>query len=114
MSTVQTSDAYIKICLRTWLFCESCIQSETATTTPNSRIIRSCHRCAHACLAVVTGLINKKELITDDIFRCMLYCRACEIACSATPHTEETLHCAEACRDCAENLSQIAWYFSMN
>ncbi len=114
MNTVQTSDAYIKVCLRAWLFCESCIQAETLLEAPNQQLIEGCHRCAHSCLAVITGLINKKEMITDDVFRCLLYCRSCETICEGALRTEEVQNCAEACRNCADHLSEIAWYFGLN
>ena len=55
---LQQTDSYIKMCMKTWLLCESCIHIEETSYYPRKKLISNWRICAHSCFEVVCKIIN--------------------------------------------------------
>ena len=106
---VMRTDNYIKACMRTWLFCESCLHSETEAPNPREDLIRECKECAHSGVAVVSRLISTNAGIDRLAFSCMLHCRKCQEKCEEYGDVEDIQTCAEICGLCAEVVKDLAF-----
>jgi len=107
-------DSYMKLCLQTWIFCESCIYSEISTSTPRRELVKECHDCALACFALVAKLANNQLEIGEQAFRCIIHCRQCQETCAKYAETEDIRCCGEICKRCAEQIKGIALEFNLN
>src|ERR1043165_4423210 len=78
---LEERDKYLKTCLKAWLMCESCSQSEMNSVVPRYELIVECNACAEACFDLVLGLLSNADDIGDFPFRCIVHCRQCIEEC---------------------------------
>jgi hypothetical protein len=97
----QQTDNYIKICLKSWLLCESCTYAEMNSMSPRYDLIAECTVCAETCFALVTKLISNSDDLGDLPFKCVVHCRQCYDECQKYPDAEGILVCGDACALCA-------------
>ena len=109
----QQTDDYIKMCLRSWLLCESCTYAEMNSLTPRYDLITECTACAEACFTLVTKLISNADDLGDLPFNCIVHCRQCYEECQKYSEDEKIIICGEACAICAEAIKELA-VFSLN
>jgi hypothetical protein len=107
------TDSYIKICMKTWLLCESCIHAESTSTTPRYDLIKECSDCAKACFAVVSRLVSQNEDVSDLILNCVLHCRQCAQECDKYKYENDIEFCGDTCGICADEVKNLA-SFSLN
>ncbi len=111
--TQQKTDNYIKVCLRSWLLCESCTYAEMNSLTPRYDLISECTACAEACFALVTNLNSNSDDLGDLPFNCIVHCRQCYDECQKYSNEENIMVCAEACAFCAEAIKELT-VFTLN
>jgi len=111
---LQQTDSYIKACMKTWLLCESCIHAETMSDSPRESLINKCRNCANSCFTVVCRIINYSDAVQESAFNCLLNCRECYQECEANADSEDIVHCATVCRNCAELLKSLMIPFNQN
>ena len=107
------TDTYIKICMKNWLLCESCVHEEINSSSPRYNIISECTACAQACFAVVARLVSKANDLDDLVLNCILHCRQCFRECMKYAEEPDMEACAEICNSCAETIKNLA-EFSLN
>ena len=105
---LQQTDNYIKMCMKTWLLCESCIHIEEASNYPRRSLITSWRNCAHSCFVVVCKIIsNEGRAMQETALSCMLDCRNCYEECEKYNNSDEIRFCGEVCRLCAETIKDL-------
>jgi hypothetical protein len=109
----QQTDSYIKICMKTWLLCESCIHAESSSKFPRYDLIKECSECAKACFAVVSRLVSQADDLGDLVFNCLLHCRQCADECAKHFEEDDISLCGDVCEVCADKMKDIA-VFSLN
>jgi len=112
----QRTEPYIRVCMKTWLLCESAIHTEMKRREPRHGLIQACTECARICFSLVSQLVSDQA--ADDstgpmAFDCWLSCRQCADACFPYIREEDFQLCAEACVDCSEELKDI-FRFNLN
>src|SRR3982751_6239490 len=55
------TDTYIKVCMKTWLLCESCAHSESTSDTPRYDLVLECTTTAKTCFAVVSKPVSNAD-----------------------------------------------------
>lgn len=110
---LQTTDHYIKVCMKAWLLCEASVYAEVTGLFPRQNLIKECEHCARACFAVVSGLINNREQnLGGLVLNCLLHCRLCSYECAK--HAEEDIQlCGMISSICADTVKEIA-IFNLN
>jgi hypothetical protein len=109
----QQTDTYIRICMKTWLLCESCIHAESLSSLPRFELVKECNQCAKACFALVSRLVSQNEDMGDLVMDCVLECRQCARTCEKYGHENDIEFCGITCSLCAETLKHLA-VFSLN
>jgi hypothetical protein len=109
----QQTDTYIKVCMKTWLLCESCIHAESTSPSPRYDLVSECRECAQACFAVVSRLVSQPEDMDDLVFKCLLHCRQCASECGKYKYEDDIEFCGEICCVCADTMKELA-EFSLN
>lgn len=109
----QQTDSYIKICMKSWLLCESCVHAEINSFSPRQNLIKACADCARACFAVVARLVSNADEMEELPFNCLLHCRQCYEECEKYSDEADLCICAEVCAICAESVKELA-VFSLN
>jgi hypothetical protein len=109
----QQADTYIKICMKTWLLCESCIHAESTSSLPRHDLVNECSECAKACFAVVSRLVSQNEDMGNLVFNCLLHCRRCANTCEKYEYENDIEFCGDTCRMCAEAVKELP-IFSLN
>lgn len=109
----QQTDAYIKVCMKSWLLCESCVHAEMNSKNPRYDLINECMACAKACFAVVSRLVSNADDMQDLPFNCLLHCRQCVNECQKYYYDNDIRLCGEVCSICAETVKELA-VFSPN
>lgn len=104
---LQTTDQYIKVCMKTWLICEASVQAEVTGLSPRQNLIKECRDCAKACFAIVSSLVNNAAYDLDDlVLNCLLHCRQCSNEC-AKYDDEDIQFCGMISGICADTLKEI-------
>ncbi len=111
---IQQTDNYIKACMKTWMFCESCIHSETEKRIPKEALIQKCRSCANSCFAVVCGIINNSDIINDAALTCILNCRECQQECEKFDYNDDIQFCGEVCEFCAQTMRDLLVLVNLN
>jgi hypothetical protein len=111
---ISQADSYMKLCLQTWIFCESCIHAEVTASIPRKDLVKECHDCALACFAVVAKLASNQMEIQEQAFNCILHCRQCQKECEKYLQVEDIKYCGEVCKHCADQIKEIALPFYLN
>lgn len=111
----QRTDTYIKVCMKAWLLCESCVHAEETNASPRYNLIRECGACARACFAVVSKLVGQADQseLSQTVFDCLLHCRQCASECCHYLDEEDVASCEEVCRTCGNIIRELA-IFSLN
>ena len=109
----QRTDNYIKICMKAWLMCESCVHTENNSRLPRLALLNACAECAKACFAVVSRLVSNADDMGDLPLNCLLHCRQCCEECDNYPDEKDVRACAEICYVCADAVKELA-VFSLN
>lgn len=110
MIQLQTTDHYIKACMKTWLLCEANIHAESGRETPRLDLVRECTECAMACFAVVTRLVSNADDLADGlVLNCLLHCRQCSEECAKYTGEEDLQFCSVVSSICADTLKDIAF-----
>jgi hypothetical protein len=104
---IQETDQYIKACMKTWMFCESCIHSENDRPDPRKELIEKCRACANSCFAVVCRIINNSEELQESVLSCFLDCRECYTECDKYAYNEDIQYCGEICLFCADTVKDL-------
>jgi hypothetical protein len=105
---LQQTDSYIKMCMKTWLLCESCIHIEETSYCPRKTLISNWRSCAHSCFEVVCKIIsNDSKEMQDSALSCMLNCRKCYEECEKYNYSDEIEFCGEVCRICGETIKDL-------
>lgn len=108
MLRLQTTDHYIKVCMKTWLLCEANVHAEYNRPAPRQEILRQCSECAEACFAVVTKLVSNPDDLDTLALDCLLHCRECSRECAKYPGEEELQFCSVVSSICADSIKEIA------
>ncbi len=108
MIQLQTTDHYIKACMKTWILCEASVHAESISGTPRYDLVRECSECAMACFAVVTKLVNNEIDLSNLVIDCLLHCRQCSDECAKYPGEEDLQFCSVVSSICADTLRDIA------
>lgn len=111
--TQQLTDNYIKICMKTWLLCESCIHAELNSEAPRYDLVDECSQCAKSCFAVVSRLVSQADDMGDLVLNCILHCRQCAGTCAQYSDESDIELCGDVCETCGNALIDIA-EFSLN
>lgn len=111
----QTTEPYIRVCMKVWLLCESAIHNELKAKTPRYSLVQFCSDCARSCFSLVSQLVgnNQADHMGPMAFDCWLLCRQCSDACAAHMDEEDYLLCTEACMGCGEELKKM-FHFTFN
>lgn len=109
----QHTDSYIKICMKAWLMCESCVHTEHNSPTPREELIEICSETAKACFAIVSRLVSNADDMGDLPLNCLLHCRECSEECDKYPEEQDVQACAEICYVCADAVKELA-VFNLN
>lgn len=105
---LQTTDQYIKVCMKTWLICEASVQAEVTGLSPRQNLIKECRDCAKACFAIVSSLVNNAAYDLDDlVLNCLLHCRQCSNECAKYDDDEDIQFCGMISGICADTLKEI-------
>src|SRR5688572_4310634 len=105
---LQTTDRYIKVCMKTWLLCEASVHAESTSSTPRDSIVRECAECAKACFAVVSRLVSNAGDLCELVLNCLLHCRQCTSECAKYPGEEDLQVCGMVSSVCADTLKELA------
>ena len=108
MLNLQTTDHYIKVCMKTWLLCEANVHAEYERGNPRLEIVRQCSDCAQACFSLVSKLVSNPDDLDILAFDCLLHCRECSRECAKYPGEEELEFCGIVSSICADSLKDIA------
>ena len=100
----QTTDQYIKVCMKTWLLCEASAHAETTSPSPRYNLLKECSECAKACFAVVSSDAGD---LGDLVLNCLLHCRQCSNECAKYPGEEDLQFCGIVSSICADTLKEI-------
>ena len=103
----QTTDQYIKVCMKTWLLCEASVHAETTSTSPRYDLVKECSECAKACFAVVSRLVSNAGDLGNVVLNCLLHCRQCSNECSKYPGEEDIQFCGMVSTLCADTMKEI-------
>ena len=103
----QQTDNYIKLCMKSWLLCESCIHAEVNSPSPRYALINQWTACAKSCFAVVSRLVSDPDNLEDLPFKCMLHCRLCVDESDKYPEEEDIQMCSEICAICADTVKDL-------
>lgn len=113
--TQQKTETFIKICMKTWLLCETCVHAEESSKEPRYNLVSECSACARACFALVSKLVGECNM--DDmgslVLDCMLHCRQCAQECSLYAGEEDIELCGDVCEVCGDSLRELT-RFSLN
>ena len=113
MTNLQTTDQYIKVCMKAWLLCEASAHAEVTGLFPRHTLIKECEDCARACFAVVSGLVsNAMQDLGDLVLKCLLHCRQCANEC-AKYDDGDIQFCGIVSSICADTVKEIA-VFNLN
>lgn len=104
---IQTTDQYIKVCMKTWLLCEASVHAESNSTSPRYDLVQACSECAKACFAVVSKLVSNASDLGDLVLNCLLHCRQCSNECEKYPDEEDIQFCGIVSSICADTLKEI-------
>jgi hypothetical protein len=110
---IQTTDQYIKVCMKTWLLCEASVHAESTSNSPRYNLVEACNECAKACFAVVSKLVSNASDLGDLVLNCLLHCRECSNECEKYPGDEDILFCGIVSSICADTLKEIT-VFQLN
>jgi len=110
---IQTTDQYIKVCMKTWLLCEASVHAESASNSPRYNLVEVCSECAKACFAVVSKLVSNASDLGDLVLNCLLHCRECSNECEKYPGEEDIQFCGIVSSICADTLKEIT-VFQLN
>lgn len=106
---LQTTDQYIKVCMKTWLLCEASVHAEVVGLSPRQDLVKECSDCAKACFAVVSGLAsNAMDDLGDLVLNCLIHCRQCSNECAKYDDDEDIQFCGMISSICADTLKEIA------
>lgn len=108
MIQYQTTDEYIKVCMKTWLLCEANVHAEATRPFPRHQLVKECSECAKTCFAVVTRLVSDAGDLGHLVLDCLLHCRQCSNECAKYPGEEDLQFCAVVSSICADTLKEIA------
>jgi hypothetical protein len=100
------TDTYIKICMKAWLLCESCVHSEKTGDAPRFDLVMECTSCAKNCFAVVSKLVSDANEIGDTALNCLLHCRQCAEVCAKYDDSDVQL-CGDVCAACGDMLKHL-------
>jgi hypothetical protein len=103
----QTTDQYIKVCMKTWLLCEASVHAETTSTSPRYNLVKECRECAKACFAVVSRLVSNAGDPGNLVLNCLLHCRQCSNECAKYPAEEDIHFCGIVSSICADTMKEI-------
>jgi len=103
----QTTDQYIKVCMKTWLLCEASVHAESTSTSPRYNLVKECSDCAKACFAVVSKLVSDADDLGNLVLNCLLHCRQCSIECAKYAGEEDIQFCGIVSSLCADTLREI-------
>lgn len=109
--TEQRTDSYIKVCMKSWLLCESCLHQELSNSSPRQKVIESWQNCAKSCFAVVTRLISNPEDLGQLPFNCILDCMQCVRECNLHSGDPDIADCADACLICAYRMRELTSFY---
>ncbi len=107
MIQLQTTDQYIKVCMKTWLLCEASIHAESTRRSPRADLVKECSDCAKACFAVVSRLVSEAGDLGNLVLNCLLHCRQCSNACAKYKNEEDIQFCGIMSSICADTLREI-------
>ena len=113
--TQQKTDLFIKVCMKAWLLCESCVHAEEMSEAPRLDLIRECSACARSCFTVVSKLVGQVE-ITDmgtSVVDCLIHCRQAATQCAHYTSEEDIRLCGDICDTCGNTMRELA-FFSLN
>ncbi len=113
--TQQKTELFIKICMKTWLLCETCVHAEETSAHPRYDLISECTACARSCFALVSKLVADSDMedMGNMVWDCMLHCRQCAQECSKYTDNEDLELCADVCEVCGDSLRELT-RFSLN
>lgn len=106
----QQTDVYIKICMKAWLLCESCIHTEVKNVCPRTELVKDCGDCAKACFAVVSKLVSQPDDLGDLVFDCILHCRQCAATCQEHALDPDIELCGDVCAACGDILKDLPFF----
>jgi hypothetical protein len=101
------TDTYIKICMKAWLLCESCVHAETSSPNPRFDLVLECTHCAKICFAVVSKLVSNSDDLGDLVLNCLLHCRQCAETCEQYKNDNDVQLCGDVCAACADTLKEL-------
>lgn len=106
-------EPYIRVCMKTWLLCESAIHNELRKKFPCENLLQACGDCGRSCFALVSQLASDQPYDTGyKVWDCLLYCRQCAEICEQFGINEEDYQlCKEACETCAGHLKEILPFY---
>jgi hypothetical protein len=107
---LQQTDNYIKACIKTWMFCEACADSEKGNNHPKQFLIDKCRACAHSCFTVACQIMNNPDGVREPVLICLLNCRECFEECEKYNYNVAISHCGETCWFCAEMLKDLLFF----
>ncbi len=107
MIHLQTTDQYIKVCMKTWLLCEASVHAESTRLAPRSNLVKECSECAKACFAVVSRLVSDAGDLGHLVLDCLLHCRQCSAECAKYNSEEDIQFCGIISSICADTLREI-------
>jgi len=103
----QRTDSYIKVCMKSWLLCESCIHLELSHSAPRQELIEILQDCAKSCFAVVTRLVSNPADLGQLPLNCILDCMQCVRECNFYSGDPDIADCADACLICAYRMRDL-------
>ncbi len=107
MTHRQTTDTYIKACMKTWLLCEASAHAEMNAEAPRYNLVKECADCAKACFAVVSQLVSNADDLGDLVLNCILHCRQCSHECAKYSQEDDLEFCGIVSSMCADTLKEI-------
>ena len=98
----QKTDTCIRVCMKAWLICESCIHAEVNSVNPRETLIQECTECARSCFAVVSKLVSASEDAGALVLDCLLHCRQCAAECNKYGSENDIALCRDVCAICGD------------
>lgn len=72
-----------------------------------ARCIRLDNDCAAICLLAIEAMAGGSEFSKQICVLCEEICTACAVECEKHSHMDHCKKCAEACRNCANQLTSL-------